>query len=252
MDLQQLVWTNILAAHWVFAGVANAMILIVIGRILIFGYREHSYLYQFDDRSRAFDTWIKVLLPVARLVPLPRYRTGIALRLARAGTRRDWEADHFIASQILYAGVAFIASYLLCFMLLGLSLVWVVAISAFSLFLPYLKLSDVAAHRFKSCQRDLPYFIDYLALAMGAGLDFNHALTTVVTDAPESPLRDEFTLVLRNIKLGMSRADALLEMERRLASPSYDVVRDASGHDYFAGTYGFNIRDVRLRKVLWD
>jgi tight adherence protein C len=54
---------------------------------------------------------------------------------------------------------------------------------------------------------------------MGAGLDFTQGLERVVDDAPKSPLTDEFKLVLRNMRLGMSRSDALLEMERRLQSP---------------------------------
>jgi tight adherence protein C len=104
-------------------------------------------------------------------------------------------------------------------MLLGVAVVWWFPVVIIALLLPYLKLSDLAVTRYNACNSDLPYFIDYLSLAMGAGLDFNQSMATVVADAPKSPLSEEFALVLRNIRLGMSRADALLELERRLSSP---------------------------------
>ena len=220
MDLLNTIWEWVAAGHWLFHGIANAMILIVIGRLLIFGYREHSYLYQFEDKSRFLDAWINTVLPVVRQLGLQAYRQSVALKLSRAGTRRDWDANHFIASQIIYAGFAGMATYLLAVMVLGMGYVTVFGTMVFAMLLPFLKLSDLAAARYKAVNRDLPFFIDYLSLAMGAGLDFNQAMEKVVEDAPKSPIRDEFAIVLRNMKLGMNRADALVEMERRLSSPS--------------------------------
>jgi tight adherence protein C len=54
---------------------------------------------------------------------------------------------------------------------------------------------------------------------MGAGLDFNKGLSTILSDVKPSPLRDEFAIVMRNMKLGVSREDALIEMQRRMDTP---------------------------------
>jgi len=210
----------LLESHWLFAGVANALVLYVIARLLAFSYREHSYLYQLDDKSRAFDAWIEVLLPFVKRLKLTRYRAAVSLRLARSGARRNWDDNHFIASQLLTIAGVGVASFVLLGVVLGLPLYLPISVTAVAAIFPFIKLSDVASARFNACNRDLPFFIDYLGLAMGAGLDFNQALVTVIKDAPPSPLVAEFELVLRNMRLGMSRAEALLEMERRLDSPN--------------------------------
>jgi len=214
------VWYSLTELHWLFNGVSNAFILIILGRLLIYTYREHSYLYQFEDRSKAFDTWIEFLIPLAKTIRWQSYRNKVHLNLSRAGTRFDWNEDHFIASQFL-AGLAMaLTGYIFIYLILGMGMLTVVVLTILAIGLPYLKLSDLAKSRFKAANKDLPYFIDYLGLAMGAGLDFNQALATVVGDAPDSPLSTEFSLVLRNMRLGMSKSEALLEMDRRLNSPS--------------------------------
>lgn len=213
------IWTTVTGWHWLLDGVANTLILFVIARLVIFGYREHSYLYQLDSKSKMLDAWIDVTLPLARRLRVPRYRAHAAMMLSRSGMRKDWGADHFIASQALYAGGVFVVSFVLLKIVLGFSLALAILAGLLATLFPYLKLYDISTSRYDSCNRDLPFVLDYLCLAMGAGLDFNQALKVVIEDAPKSPLIEEFELVVRNIRLGMSRADALQEMDRRLSSP---------------------------------
>lgn len=210
----------LLSSHWLFAGLANGLVIYIIGRLLVLGYREHAYLYQLDERSRLLDRWIKALLPMAQRLKLARYRRIVARDLGRAANLRGWDSDHFLASQLVYAGVALVVTYILLCFLLGVTTLVLPVAAAIAALLPFMRLHDLATRRWVSCNRDLPYFIDYLTLAMGAGLDFNQALATVVADAPASPLADEFRLVLRNMRLGMSRAEALREMDLRLDSPA--------------------------------
>src|SRR5690606_22374304 len=91
----------------------DALVVLVVGRLLIYGYREHAYLYQLEDRSRLFDRWVQFFLPVARRIKFSSYRHFVSLSMARAASRRDWDTDHFIASQCVYAAVGAIASYAL-------------------------------------------------------------------------------------------------------------------------------------------
>ena len=67
----------------------------------------------------------------------------------------------------------------------------------------------------------MPFFIDLLALSVEAGLDFFGAIQKIVdkTNDPNSVLGEEFKIVLKDIKVGSSKADALKEMAIRLDMP---------------------------------
>ena len=75
----------------------------------------------------------------------------------------------------------------------------------------------IAQERLKNISRGLPYVIDLMALAMGAGLDFPGAVRQVVEKSsnPNDPLVEEFTLILQTLNLGRTRKDALTEFARR-------------------------------------
>jgi tight adherence protein C len=82
---------------------------------------------------------------------------------------------------------------------------------------PYMIVSGEAQERIKNISRGLPYVIDLMALAMGAGLDFPGAVRQVVDKSsnPRDPIVEEFTLILQTINLGRTRKDALLEFVKR-------------------------------------
>ncbi|KII00003.1 type II secretion system (T2SS), F family protein [Streptomonospora alba] len=63
-------------------------------------------------------------------------------------------------------------------------------------------------------QRQLPDFLDVLAVSVGAGLAFRQAIARVCDSMPGT-LSDEFRLVLRQMDLGTSRKDAFQALRRR-------------------------------------
>ncbi len=69
----------------------------------------------------------------------------------------------------------------------------------------------------KDVNRRLPYAIDLLALAMGAGLDFPGAVKQVVEKSgrPDEPVVEEFSLMLQSLQLGSTRRQALEEFAER-------------------------------------
>jgi tight adherence protein C len=85
------------------------------------------------------------------------------------------------------------------------------------LFLPYMQITGAAQERLKNVSRGLPYAIDLMALAMGAGLDFPGAVRQVVQKSsnPDDPLVEEFTLLTQSLSLGRTRRDALTEFAKR-------------------------------------
>ena len=69
----------------------------------------------------------------------------------------------------------------------------------------------------KEINRRLPYAIDLLSLAMGAGLDFPGSVRQVVekSGSPDDPVVEEFTLILQSLQLGRTRRQALEEFAQR-------------------------------------
>jgi tight adherence protein C len=94
--------------------------------------------------------------------------------------------------------------------------------------LPYMQITGIAQDRLMAISRTLPYVIDLMALAMGAGLDFPGAVRQVVEKSsnPNDPIVEEFTLILQSMQLGRTRKEALLEFQRRCPT---DAVKEFVG-----------------------
>jgi tight adherence protein C len=73
--------------------------------------------------------------------------------------------------------------------------------------------------RQKAIVRALPFSVDLLTLVVEAGLDFSQGIQRVVDRGPEGPLRDELSLMLREIRLGTTRSEALRSLADRCVVP---------------------------------
>jgi tight adherence protein C len=62
----------------------------------------------------------------------------------------------------------------------------------------------------------MPFCVDMLALSVEAGLDFVAAMSKVVEKGKPGPIIDEFTNVIKEIKIGASRAESLRNMAYRV------------------------------------
>ena len=62
----------------------------------------------------------------------------------------------------------------------------------------------------------LPFCVDMLALSVEAGLDFIAAMGKVVEKAKPGPLTEEFSSLIKEIKIGSSRAEALRNLAWRI------------------------------------
>ncbi|NLF53650.1 MAG: type II secretion system F family protein [Thauera phenolivorans] len=68
--------------------------------------------------------------------------------------------------------------------------------------------------------KTLPFFLDLVTLCVEAGLNLTGAFQQAVAKGPAGPLRDGLQRVLRDIRAGKSRADALRELAERLDEPA--------------------------------
>lgn len=74
--------------------------------------------------------------------------------------------------------------------------------------------------RFPQIAAALPEAIDLLVVVMQAGLDFQVALSQYLERAPDGALREELSIVQAEIRMGVSRVDALRHLQERVAEPS--------------------------------
>jgi tight adherence protein C len=111
--------------------------------------------------------------------------------------------------------------------------------------LPYMQISGAAEERLKNISRGLPYVIDLMALAMGAGLDFPGAVRQVIEKSsnPDDPLVEECMLILQTLNLGRTRKEALLEFARRAP---IEVVKEFTGSVVQAEERGNPVAEVLM------
>lgn len=81
---------------------------------------------------------------------------------------------------------------------------------------PDFAINGKITQRQKEIMQNMPFAVDMLALSVEAGLDFMAAMTKVVEKAKPSPLNDEFEILLKEVKIGASRAEALRNMSWRI------------------------------------
>jgi pilus assembly protein TadC len=83
-------------------------------------------------------------------------------------------------------------------------------------FYPILALKREATQRARLIMRALPGMLDLLTICVEAGMSLQAGLLKWVEKGRPGPLRDEFDQVLREVRLGRSRADALKQLAKRI------------------------------------
>ncbi|MFN3455388.1 MAG: type II secretion system F family protein [Pseudobdellovibrio sp.] len=151
-----------------------------------------------------------------------KYRKKIRHLIKIGGLSSELNEDEFIGLQI-FLGFAFpVFLIILNFSLdLGFSPVILLGLGVVGFFMPEMHCKAQKKTRELSVRSDMPFFIDLLALSVEAGLDFFGAIQKIVdkSKGTDSVLSEEFKTVLRDIKVGSSKTEALKEMASRLDMP---------------------------------
>ncbi len=192
----------------------------------------------------------RVLAPFqARALALGRRVTGadkaerIRRRLDFAGNPRGWTVDRVLSMKVLCA-VILPGLVIVYGLLLGGSattlVVITVAAAMLGFFGPDLYLYNSAAHRADQMKRTLADAVDLLTISVEAGLGFDAALQQVARNTT-GPLAEEFSRVLREMQLGMSRSEALKAMGTR---SNVDDLNTFVGSMVQADAFGIPIAQV--------
>ncbi|MGE4132052.1 MAG: type II secretion system F family protein [Bdellovibrionales bacterium] len=160
------------------------------------------------------------------------YRKNIDRKIMTAGLSQELNVDEFIGLKILWGVFIPLALGVLNFALqMGFPWIMFPALCFLGWKGPDFYASQQRKSRYVAVVMDLPFFIDLMALSTEAGLDFIGSIQRIVEKAEQSVLGDEFQLVLKDIKLGSSRKEALTRLADRLDIPEITsfsaVVKDA-------------------------
>ena len=148
-------------------------------------------------------------------------RTRTLDQLRRAGLDLSLNPEQFLAGRL-------VAGLLACLMV---SLAWVgrgqvpppawpVLAFCVGYLLPLSWLKDKVAARGRRVLREIPFYLDVLTLALESGLNLTAAMNEAIDKGPVGPLRQEFIRVMRDLRAGRTRAEALRGMSERLGSPA--------------------------------
>jgi len=147
------------------------------------------------------------------------YRKRVRRHILTSGLSSELNEDEFIGLQILWGVMFPIFLGVMNFALeLDLPLPLLICMGLGGFVFPQMHAGAEKKRREISVRGDLPFFIDLLALSVEAGLDFFAAIQKIVDKAQgtDSVLADELGTVLKDVKIGASKTQALKDMSERL------------------------------------
>jgi len=166
---------------------------------------------------------LKLVWPLIRIIAyygctnLPNeYLDRVDKRLQRTGVSYLLTAEQFMALRIILAALVPLVVWGL-FSLIDFSFPLAIVLAPLlGFFLPELWLNDTRKRRTQEIILAMPVFLDFITMAVEAGLNLSGAMQQGVEKGPKGALRMEFNIVLRDIRSGLTRAEALRRMADRL------------------------------------
>ena len=163
--------------------------------------------------------WLVRIIAYYICTNLPiRYLDELEARLQTTGVSYMMNAEQFFALRLISA-VLFPLFMGLALVVLGKMdyLLWIVLGSlVLGYFYPLIWLRETKQKREKQVIRDLPMYLEFITMAVEAGLNLTGAMNQAIDKGPVGPLRHEFLTVMRDLRSGLSRAEALERMAARL------------------------------------
>lgn len=169
---------------------------------------------------------LRILWPIIRLIDyhicqlIPkRLLVGPTETLRLAGLLYLMSPTQFIA--LCFVSLSFFTCFT-AFVLSWANLfdwMWVLGVAALGYIYPRIWLKETLKKRQKLIVKALPTYLDFLTMSVEAGLNMAGAISQAVAKGPAGPLKNEFAYVIRDLRSGLTRADALRRMDERVRIP---------------------------------
>ena len=140
-------------------------------------------------------------------------------KIMQSGVGYLLNAEQFIALRIISAIIAPGIALFIMICLNNFQPIWFIITPLLGFMLPLIWLSDTRKRRDMAVIRSLPVYLDFITMCVEGGLNLQGALGQAMEKAPAGPLRNEFAIVLRDLRSGLPRADSLRRMAERLDIP---------------------------------
>ncbi len=167
--------------------------------------------------STALGPLMWLLLQFTTSLAIPGAKRRLRAKLVAAGSPNLYTAEEYLALTLLWAfgaAAALMGLDLLLFGNVSFVTFWVGLVLGMGLCLYYIH--DLAARRVRDISRRVPYSLDLVALAMGAGSTFPEAIRTVIREDPTDPMNVELNTILAEMDLGVTRRQALVNLADRV------------------------------------
>jgi tight adherence protein C len=212
-------WVNVLFA---IAAVLFAATFAMLG--LGLGNATEPFFVEVRDESGggvggASNVVVRKLGILNRRFMWPGYEDKMRRSLIRAGEPSAYKPEDIMGLQEIGFFVGLVFGLILC-NAIGWNLLLSLIVALLGLFYPMIWVNDQVTKRHLQISRALPFNLDLLTLSVEAGLDFTAALAKVVEKGKHGPLRDELSLVLKQLKMGKTREEALKSMIVRVDHPA--------------------------------
>jgi tight adherence protein C len=181
-----------------------------------------------EDEERTYmdplPSGLKLVWPLIKIISyflysfafLEQTMKRINKQLQYTGVNYLLSPEQFVAIKILSTVFAFIVSIIAVSVLKLDGTLWIFFITLVGFALPSIWLNDNRTRRVNLVIRAMPIYLDFITMCVQAGLNLQGAIGQAVEKAPPSPLKNQFTTVLRDIRAGVTRSDALRRMADRL------------------------------------
>lgn len=137
--------------------------------------------------------------------------------LASAGLNRVLDPEDFYAFKLfLIIGFPIMFLFIRWFVEEEWPLTMVPIVSVIGFYYPNIWINGRIAKRQAEIMTKMPFIVDMLALSVEAGLDFMAAMQKVIEKAPSSALVEEFEILIKETRVGASRADGLRQLSWRV------------------------------------
>jgi len=193
------------------------------GKVTVSPQREAALATGHSDRRTLFERPVTrqlmwPLLAIAHRLAAPRFKAKLQATLVSAGSPEYYTAEEYIAVG-MFNGCLAGAVLVLTWMLISGGMVSLFAFGVgwgAGFVLTLVQINDRANKRLRLISKQIPYSLDLIALAMGAGATFTEAVQTVVREKGDDPFNVELKALLAEMDLGTTRRKALENMSQRV------------------------------------
>jgi tight adherence protein C len=147
-----------------------------------------------------------------------RYLDRTETKLQHTGVSYILTAEQFIALRYVSIVICTLLTLIVLFSLKNVHDIWlfVLLAAAGGYMFPLVWLSDTRKRREMQVVRALPIYLDFMTMAVEAGLNLSGGMQQALNKGPKGALRNELSIVMRDMRSGITRAEALKRMDARL------------------------------------